>query len=82
MDLQGLKFNGVSHEKFVDSVHNVISFINGVVNTPPRSDVKNAGMLLTGITIMPLHDALERYATALKAETDAIQNKSENMQSN
>lgn len=36
MDLQGLKFNGVSHEKFVDSVQNVISYINGVNNTPPR----------------------------------------------
>lgn len=35
MDLEKLSFNGIGHEKFVDSVQTVCQFISGVTNTPP-----------------------------------------------
>lgn len=36
MDLEKLSFNGIGHEKFVDSVQTVCQFISGVTNTPPE----------------------------------------------
>lgn len=76
MDLEKLSFNGISHEKFVDSVQTVCQFIRGVTNTPPGTDEHRLGLMLTGITIMPLHDSLGKFHDTLMEERKYLQKES------
>lgn len=76
MDLEKLSFNGIGHEKFVDSVQTVCQFISGVTNTPPGTDEHRLGLMLTGITIMPLHDSLGKFHDTLMEERKYLQKES------